>query len=498
MSRGTVISARGLGKSYPVRRGKEQRTTLAEVVRDRLRHPFQRDRPTTFWALQDVTFDVDEGEALGIIGYNGAGKSTLLKILSRITEPSAGEVRLHGTVGSLLEVGTGFHPELTGRENIYLNGTIIGMSRQAISRHFDEIIDFAGIGGFLDTPVKRYSSGMSVRLAFAVAAHLDPEILVVDEVLAVGDAEFQRKCLGKMGEVAGTGGRTVLFVSHNMAAVEALCTRCILLRNGRIEFDGSPRQAIAAYLGGLPGAGESAFVDVSDRANSYDRDHVVIRHLWLLDGAGRPASSFRMGAELVLRLRLSGFNRIDGGMVGIEVHTDRDECIAALSTNMKPPVNEHDRGDMEDLVVRFNDLRLVPGRYWIDVGIGDTVQHRLVDHVAAGRELHRGGHRCVRHGASVRGRIRPRLRELRLGHAPRASTLAGTELASDDVGELPLHPRETDEPDDQRDDGEHRRVGRVLQLRVVSGDERPAEAFEDTDERVERVDEPQVRRDAVE
>jgi len=254
MSPATVISARGLGKSYPVRRGKVQRTTLAEVARDRIRHPLRRERPSTFWALRDLTFDVDEGEALGIIGYNGAGKSTLLKILSRITEPTTGEVHLRGTVGSLLEVGTGFHPELTGRENIYLNGSVLGMSRQAITRHFDEIVDFAGIGEFLDTPVKRYSTGMSVRLAFAVAAHLEPEILVVDEVLAVGDAEFQRKCLGKMGEVAATGSRTVLFVSHNMAAVEALCSRCILLRNGRIVFDGAPDQAIAAYLGSLPGA----------------------------------------------------------------------------------------------------------------------------------------------------------------------------------------------------------------------------------------------------
>jgi lipopolysaccharide transport system ATP-binding protein len=496
MSRATVISARGLGKSYPVRRGKQQRTTLAEVARDRLRHPLRRDRPTTFWALRDITFDVDEGEALGIIGYNGAGKSTLLKILSRITEPSEGEVRLRGTVGSLLEVGTGFHPELTGRENIYLNGTIMGMSRQTIARHFDEIVEFAGTAAFLDTPVKRYSSGMSVRLAFAVAAHLDPEILVVDEVLAVGDAEFQRKCLGKMGEVAATGSRTVLFVSHNMAAIEALCTRCILLREGRIAFDGPPHQAVAEYLGGLPGASEASFVDLSDRANPFDRDHVVIQHLWLLDGTGRPASTFRMGAELALRIRLAGLNRIDGGMIGIEVHTDRDQCVAALNTSMKPPTRDHERADVEDVVVRINDLHLVPGRYWIDVGIGDTVQHRLVDHVAraasftvAATDVYGTGHNFGNETGHVFVNFDWVLR-------PAAEPAAAE--ASDDVRELALHAREPDEPDGQRDHREDGGVGRVSQLRVVAGNEGPPEALEDPDERVEGEEGPRIRWHVVE
>ena len=200
-----------------------------------------------FWALRDVSFDVQQGEVLGIIGRNGAGKSTLLKILSRITEPTAGRVTLRGRVASLLEVGTGFHPELTGRENIFLNGAILGMSRAEIRRKFDEIVAFAEVEQFLDTPVKRYSSGMYVRLAFAVAAHLEPEILVVDEVLAVGDAEFQKKCLGKMGEVA-KGGRTVLFVSHNMAAIRRLCSRVILLKNGRITQSGNVNQCIDTYL----------------------------------------------------------------------------------------------------------------------------------------------------------------------------------------------------------------------------------------------------------
>ena len=200
----------------------------------------------SFWALRDVSFDVQQGEVLGIIGRNGAGKSTLLKILSRITEPTEGRVNLRGRVASLLEVGTGFHPELTGRENIYLNGAMLGMTRAEIKRKFDEIVAFAEVEKFLDTPVKRYSSGMYVRLAFAVAAHLEPEILIVDEVLAVGDAEFQKKCLGKMGEVA-RGGRTVLFVSHDLQAIMQLTKRTILLKSGCLEHDGPSPESIAVY-----------------------------------------------------------------------------------------------------------------------------------------------------------------------------------------------------------------------------------------------------------
>ncbi|HEY5750684.1 MAG TPA: ABC transporter ATP-binding protein [Chryseolinea sp.] len=201
-----------------------------------------------FWALKDVSFEVKRGEVVGIIGRNGAGKSTLLKILSRITEPTNGRVHLKGRVASLLEVGTGFHPELTGRENIFLNGAILGMSRSEMQRKFDEIVAFAEVEKFLDTPVKRYSSGMYVRLAFAVAAHIEPEILVVDEVLAVGDAEFQKKCLGKMHDVAANEGRTVLFVSHQMNAVEELCTECLLLRNGTLQAAGTPADIISTYL----------------------------------------------------------------------------------------------------------------------------------------------------------------------------------------------------------------------------------------------------------
>jgi lipopolysaccharide transport system ATP-binding protein len=245
-----ALSVRGVSKAYTIAHNVETHTTIAEALLDRVKHPFRRAEEETFWALRDVDFDIKKGDVVGIIGRNGAGKSTLLKILSEITEPTRGEVRLFGRVGSLLEVGTGFHPELTGRENIHLNGAILGMSRREIVRQFDAIVDFAGTEQFLDTPVKRYSSGMYVRLAFAVAAHLNPEILVVDEVLAVGDSEFQRKCLGKMEDASKQDGRTILFVSHNMAAIRTLCSRGLYLREGRLLLDCRVEDAIDEYLSG--------------------------------------------------------------------------------------------------------------------------------------------------------------------------------------------------------------------------------------------------------
>jgi len=246
-SKEIAVSIRDISKSYTIVHNQTKHSTLAEATLHRLRHPFERMEKETFWALKGVTADIEVGDVVGVIGRNGAGKSTLLKILSRITEPTAGTIDLYGRVGSLLEVGTGFHPELTGRENIYLNGNILGMQKREIQRQFDAIIDFAGVEQFLDTPVKRYSSGMYVRLAFAVAAHLNPEILVVDEVLAVGDAAFQKKCLGKMQDVAKSG-RTVLFVSHNMQSVSLLCTKGMLLRDGKVAFMGDTQTAIDEYL----------------------------------------------------------------------------------------------------------------------------------------------------------------------------------------------------------------------------------------------------------
>jgi lipopolysaccharide transport system ATP-binding protein len=263
MAEDVVIRAEGLGKKYVIGHAAERegyvalRDVLARGARNlwrktagmaRGRALVAGDTHEEFWALKDVSFEVRRGEVLGIIGRNGAGKSTLLKILSRITEPSEGRVTINGRVASLLEVGTGFHPELTGRENIYLNGAVLGMTRAEIRRKFDEIVAFAEIEKFIDTPVKRYSSGMYVRLAFAVAAHLEPEILVVDEVLAVGDAEFQKKCLGKIDEVSRRDGRTVLFVSHNMATIIMLCQKVILLANGSINVSGRPGDIIRNYI----------------------------------------------------------------------------------------------------------------------------------------------------------------------------------------------------------------------------------------------------------
>ena len=261
-----IIKVEGLGKKYLIGHEKQERyTALRDVMVNGvkgwgrgLRQMFQKgndamvtgDEIEEFWAVNNVSFEIEKGEAIGIIGRNGAGKSTLLKLLSRITEPSTGRIEMNGRVASLLEVGTGFHPELTGRENIYLNGAVLGMTRVEIKQKFDEIVEFSGIEKFLDTPVKRYSSGMYVRLAFAVAAHLEPEILVVDEVLAVGDAEFQKKCLGKMEDVSKKEGRTVLFVSHNMGVIAQLCKKCIVLNKGGVEFFGDTQTAIEKYLRG--------------------------------------------------------------------------------------------------------------------------------------------------------------------------------------------------------------------------------------------------------
>jgi len=248
----TMIQVEGLGKRYIIsHENRAPYSALRDVISDRARKLVSGKQKITkeeFWALQEISFEIKKGEAVGIIGRNGAGKSTLLKILSRITEPTTGSVKLFGRVTSLLEVGTGFHQELTGRENIFLNGAILGMRRSEVKKKFDEIVSFSGVEKFLDTPVKRYSSGMYVRLAFAIAAHLEPEILLVDEVLAVGDAEFQRKCLGKMDEVSRQDGRTILFVSHNMEAISKFCSRSVLLDNGSIKSEGPTREVIESYL----------------------------------------------------------------------------------------------------------------------------------------------------------------------------------------------------------------------------------------------------------
>jgi len=264
-----IIQVRNLSKQYKIGGKKAAYGTLRDSIAGALSNPFRRNgsEENTIWALKDVSFDVMPGEVVGIIGRNGAGKSTLLKILSRITEPTTGEIDIYGRVGSLLEVGTGFHQELSGRENVYLNGAVLGMKRSEIDRKFDEIVDFAEVEKFIDTPVKHYSSGMYLRLAFAVAAHLDPEILIVDEVLAVGDLTFQKKCLGKMSEVSREG-RTILFVSHNMNAVNSLCSSAILLSEGRVAAVGERSYVVDRYIESVTRLTETRLGDRTDRTGN--------------------------------------------------------------------------------------------------------------------------------------------------------------------------------------------------------------------------------------
>lgn len=285
-----AITAEGLSKRYRIGELQAAYGTLRDTLAHATRRIVGREHHehAEIWALRDISFEVAEGEVLGLIGRNGAGKSTLLRLLTRITSPTAGRAEIRGRVGSLLEVGTGFHPELTGRENIFLNGTILGMRRQEIMRKFDEIVDFAGVGEFIDTPVKRYSSGMGVRLAFAVAAYLEPEILLVDEVLAVGDAEFRRRCLGRMEDLGQTG-RTIVFVSHNMQAISGLCDRTILLDWGRVALDGPTDEVVTHYL--EEHAGAAARREWPDLAEAPGDDVVRLRSLRVVLGDGSLAET---------------------------------------------------------------------------------------------------------------------------------------------------------------------------------------------------------------
>lgn len=278
-------------------------------------HSSHAEQSSDFWALRDVSFDVQPGEVVGIIGRNGAGKSTLLKILSRITEPTSGEARIRGRVASLLEVGTGFHPELTGRENIFLNGAILGMTKAEVRAKFDEIVAFAEVERFIDTPVKRYSSGMYVRLAFAVAAHLEPEILIVDEVLAVGDLEFQKKCLGKMKEVSSKDGRTVLFVSHNLSAVQNLCGRAIYLRQGRIERAGECFEVLRDYMS----SSEDRPAGVVPPPGPEHAERAYAQTVHMEDSLGRPSAAFKLGEPWTLRARFRVVKPQSGFHAGIGI-----------------------------------------------------------------------------------------------------------------------------------------------------------------------------------
>lgn len=370
-----AIEVESLGKRYRIGAFEEEKhDTLGGAALAWLKSPLDNfrklqrlskfadgDESDVIWALRDVSFGISEGEAVGIIGRNGAGKSTLLKILSRITPPSSGRALLNGRVASLLEVGTGFHPDLTGRENVYLNGAVLGMMTSEIDRKFDEIVDFAGIEKFIETPVKRYSSGMRVRLAFAVAAHLEPEILLVDEVLAVGDAQFQRKCLGKMGDITGEG-RTVLLVSHNMASIEALCRRAVVLENGRLAFDGDAKSAVNHYL-------ENQVLSLAsgvDLLNHPDRIGAettpIFQSIRLLNKDGIETSSFEMGEAIVFEIVMNvGESPLHSPLVAMGIER-RGSPLCTLSTHYMVAEHFTLAGHM---VVRctWNPGWLVPGDY---------------------------------------------------------------------------------------------------------------------------------------
>jgi lipopolysaccharide transport system ATP-binding protein len=386
-----VITVENLSKSYLVgqkfgNQGREHYAALRDVIgREarkvarkaidvvRGRQVVQGDEVEEFWALRDVSFEVKRGEVLGIIGRNGAGKSTLLKILSRITEPSKGRVTITGRVASLLEVGTGFHSELTGRENIYLNGAILGMARAEIRRKLDEIVAFAEVEKFLDTPVKRYSSGMYVRLAFAVAAHLEPEILVVDEVLAVGDADFQKKCVGKMSGVAKVEGRTVLFVSHNMAVVQHLCERAILLKNGKIAYDAVPQTAISHYL---TDAVKGCRVNLEGWTDRITTGEARITQLEFDDGKNGTAILF--GGDLRVRIHARFSTSLTNPTFGIIIH---DAAGVPVSNAQSIHDGLHPGTVSDQLMVEayFRNLSLYPGRYLLSPWISDSAIQRDID-----------------------------------------------------------------------------------------------------------------------
>jgi len=366
-----VIAVENLSKKYIIGHQKQERyTALRDVLANgakrlahKLTHPFAApdNDPTheEFWALKNVSFDIQQGDRVGIIGRNGAGKSTLLKILSRITEPTSGKVSIKGRVASLLEVGTGFHPELTGRENIFLNGAILGMSRAEIRKKFDEIVAFSEVEKFLDTPVKRYSSGMYVRLAFAVAAHLESEILVVDEVLAVGDEEFQRKCMGKIENI-GKDGRTVIFVSHNMGSILSLCDRGLLLKDGAVSVDSPAAEAVGAYLR----SGTASDHGVFQRRSSSGAQEMLL-NAELLDGQNMRRGTFEYGERMRILLRTSP-NVMERFGVEIRIKNSRQQLIAYISSW----INRSNGGGIftggDTIAVDIPALKLVQDTYYLD------------------------------------------------------------------------------------------------------------------------------------
>ena len=365
-----AIQTSHLGKRYTLGVHRRGYGTLREAITEAARRPFRRggkeeqsSDQNTLWALNDLSLTINSGEVVGLIGHNGAGKSTLLKILSRITEPSRGWADVTGRVGSLLEVGTGFHPELTGRENIFLNGSILGMRRAEIRSRFDEIVEFAEIERFLDTPVKRYSSGMSVRLAFAVAAHLDPEILLVDEVLAVGDAAFQRKSLAKMHEVAKEG-RTVVFVSHNLAIIQTLCRRAVLLERGSVIADGPVKETIDGYLRKLESEGSDDLLQRTDRDNrAYDE--TLVRRIEIREGGGADADVVVGGRPALIVVHVTEV--LPAMECRLTIIDSLGSPVMTLDSEISATRDQRDGSLGKRIECELDAVALVPGRYRIDI-----------------------------------------------------------------------------------------------------------------------------------
>jgi lipopolysaccharide transport system ATP-binding protein len=355
-----------------------QETQLRDQIVQLLRAPFRRRRPKeTIWALRDVSFTAQEGEVVGIVGRNGAGKSTLLKVLSKITYPTSGKVRTRGRVASLLEVGTGFHEELTGRENVYLNGSILGMKKREVDAKLAAIVEFSGVERFIDTPIKRYSSGMRMRLGFSVAAHLEPDVLIVDEVLAVGDAAFQKKCLTAMQDLRG-GGRTVLFVSHNMAAVENLCTRGIWIASGQVRMDGPTHDVIEAYMASFSSAENSgsALDTVEGRRGSGE---IRFTRVEFLSQKREPQNLTRSGKGVVVRLYYRASEPIERPCFGMRMHSDLGTLVTDSSTwlhGIDIPVVPAGEGYVE---LEIDSLNLLPGRYLLTLFVDSVMTKKVFE-----------------------------------------------------------------------------------------------------------------------